>query len=470
MFLNPLEILSLENFDISEINSDKIKKSKKRLISEIKLSDTEDIEINGIKIIASDVDNYVNMLESDNIKFFMLLSQNKELSDFLKGLSSKLFENYTLKPEYNDKDFLNLISKYFKISYQKLLTELIKNKNYNFLKLVLSIKPLVNENEIIDIYTPIKNKVCSIENEINQLINEIEKEDCDIDNIYSSFLKITNSHIFINQLNLSQFNKEIKNYCLTIRKFAIDLFNNHDKDKFSIDIINNLLDINIPDSIKEKLNKDIIEINEIIKRDEKMNLLLPYIEYVMTLDALEEEGIVENKIRNGNKQDLFLLIYKNESFIQKINDLNYIEAQNIREKIVYHLTIISVRIIGTNNNLDHLKLCRDIINNAGQYSISHESKENFNKVKEHINATVNKKDSDCYIATSVYESPYHGNVLILRKFRDEVLKKYIIGRFFIFVYYWIGPKFAKLTDNNILLKLSVRSFLDRICLKIRRII
>lgn len=46
----------------------------------------------------------------------------------------------------------------------------------------------------------------------------------------------------------------------------------------------------------------------------------------------------------------------------------------------------------------------------------------------------------CYIATAVYGSYQHPNVLILRKFRDLYLKERLLGRAFIKIYYYFSPK------------------------------
>jgi len=51
-----------------------------------------------------------------------------------------------------------------------------------------------------------------------------------------------------------------------------------------------------------------------------------------------------------------------------------------------------------------------------------------------------KKKKGCYVATCIYGSYDCSEVWVLRRFRDNTLANMRIGRLFISVYYWIGPK------------------------------
>jgi hypothetical protein len=56
--------------------------------------------------------------------------------------------------------------------------------------------------------------------------------------------------------------------------------------------------------------------------------------------------------------------------------------------------------------------------------------------------------SYCYIATMVYGSYDAPEVKVLRKFRDEKLAPYFVGRIFIVFYYKLSPIFVRLFKNN----------------------
>lgn len=79
-----------------------------------------------------------------------------------------------------------------------------------------------------------------------------------------------------------------------------------------------------------------------------------------------------------------------------------------------------------------------------------------------INSTINS----CYIATMVYGSYEAPEVMTLRNFRDEVLKKYFFGRLFIGLYYLTSPSVVSLTKNspriNGFFKKRLDKFVDRL--------
>ncbi|MBQ8932667.1 MAG: hypothetical protein IJ061_00100 [Lachnospiraceae bacterium] len=73
----------------------------------------------------------------------------------------------------------------------------------------------------------------------------------------------------------------------------------------------------------------------------------------------------------------------------------------------------------------------------------------------------------CYIATCVYGSYDCPEVMTLRRFRDEVLAKYVLGRGFIRVYYFLSPKMVKLFGRTKFFHVFWRGILDRFILHIR---
>jgi len=67
----------------------------------------------------------------------------------------------------------------------------------------------------------------------------------------------------------------------------------------------------------------------------------------------------------------------------------------------------------------------------------------------------------CYIATMAYGNYDHPQVLVLRRFRDEVLANYKLGRKFINAYYYISPKLVDLLKNRQKVKKLIREGLDQ---------
>jgi len=78
------------------------------------------------------------------------------------------------------------------------------------------------------------------------------------------------------------------------------------------------------------------------------------------------------------------------------------------------------------------------------------------------------KVSKCYIATAVYGSYDAPEVLVLRRFRDEVLSKSLPGRAFIRTYYAVSPPAARRLENAGRMNRLIRSLLDKIVQRIDR--
>lgn len=82
----------------------------------------------------------------------------------------------------------------------------------------------------------------------------------------------------------------------------------------------------------------------------------------------------------------------------------------------------------------------------------------------------NKVKNSCYIATMIYGSYDSPKVLVLRIFRDKVLKKSLIGKIFIWLYYFISPKIVKILKNKSRVNKVIKIVLDRLIYRIKRIL
>ena len=70
--------------------------------------------------------------------------------------------------------------------------------------------------------------------------------------------------------------------------------------------------------------------------------------------------------------------------------------------------------------------------------------------------------SGCYIATMVYGDYEHPQVIVLRKFRNDVLLRYFIGKLFVKLYYFISPKIVLVIKNNNTINRIIRKILDNL--------
>src|SRR3989338_7857647 len=68
----------------------------------------------------------------------------------------------------------------------------------------------------------------------------------------------------------------------------------------------------------------------------------------------------------------------------------------------------------------------------------------------------------CFIATAVYNTPDAPQIEILRKFRDKVLLESNIGRFFVQLYYRLGPPIASFVKRYSILRAMTKRVLTLI--------
>lgn len=80
----------------------------------------------------------------------------------------------------------------------------------------------------------------------------------------------------------------------------------------------------------------------------------------------------------------------------------------------------------------------------------------FPKEVERINNQEDKKGG-CFIATAVYESYDAPEVLVLRKFRDEILLNSVLGKLFVKFYYLASPPFSRYLKSTKLLKRFIKN-------------
>jgi len=85
-------------------------------------------------------------------------------------------------------------------------------------------------------------------------------------------------------------------------------------------------------------------------------------------------------------------------------------------------------------------------NTVGKFDMSSSTRSQYKELCTKLRLTPTSP-SGCYIATMVYGSYSAPEVLVLRKFRDEVLQRSWIGRAFIKLYYKYSPSFVEKTRN-----------------------
>ena len=161
---------------------------------------------------------------------------------------------------------------------------------------------------------------------------------------------------------------------------------------------------------------------------------------------------------------------------ERLKSVNYKIRQDIPESGVEYCSACAYGFEGIGNIDD--RVCSKHNVYVGAFDICDcfedwaEVTEEGRKFKAHIQkfAEINSKEikkessqssEGCYIATAVYGGYDQPQVLVLRKFRDEVLKKNFFGRIFISIYYTLSPKVAEKLKNHKRINGKVKDILDK---------
>jgi hypothetical protein len=77
-------------------------------------------------------------------------------------------------------------------------------------------------------------------------------------------------------------------------------------------------------------------------------------------------------------------------------------------------------------------------------------------------------ETECFIATAVLGTPLHPKIDLLRKFRDEWLSSWLIGRVAIWTYYDVSPTIARRVRRSERLRMILQQLIVEPGLKLAR--
>ena len=113
----------------------------------------------------------------------------------------------------------------------------------------------------------------------------------------------------------------------------------------------------------------------------------------------------------------------------------------------------------------------DFLKSVSSFPMKNETRNRYQTNLSTLTRMYNQSNSGgggCYIATMVYGSYEHPQVMILREFRDNFLSKYLIGRCFIKFYYKYSPSWVETMKNMKTVNLFIRFLLNKIILIIKK--
>lgn len=124
------------------------------------------------------------------------------------------------------------------------------------------------------------------------------------------------------------------------------------------------------------------------------------------------------------------------------------------EGIISWLEAIDKNVITALKDFDMNETTREIYSLKNEYY--HELKNDFEKEYSQKN-----KKEGCYIATMVYGDYNNSSVLVLRYYRDNILRKLLFGNQLINIYYSVSPFLVYCLKNNTFANSLIRKILDK---------
>ncbi len=154
--------------------------------------------------------------------------------------------------------------------------------------------------------------------------------------------------------------------------------------------------------------------------------------------------VIKESISNKHRLEISYKDYNGKSSLRQISNVEY---SNEFQK-------------NSSKNNEHISAYCHLRNEKRTFKLNRIEKIRFVESTKNTNWVNNS--SGCYIATMAYGSYEHPQVLILRKFRDDVLLSSFIGKLFVMVYYSISPKFVIVLKNQITINRILRKILDKL--------
>jgi hypothetical protein len=169
IFINPFELLEIDAKNPVLIDSLVLKKAKRRLFAEIDLSENGFLLYKNIEITKSSCEKAIDELEDpDKKEYYAYLTSNKPLNNFLINGELDLFANYKQDGIFKIKEFIEFISPYFTIRFEKSINDAFKSNDLLLFKSILRTQNLIDKNDY-------NNSFRSLTHEIQNRIVEIDE-------------------------------------------------------------------------------------------------------------------------------------------------------------------------------------------------------------------------------------------------------------------------------------------------------
>ena len=418
IYINPIEILKIEDKEVNEIDSNIIKKSKRRLFADIDLSDSGFYEYNGQKLTKSDCERAIEELEDKNkIEFYSHLSTNLELNKFLANGSNEFLNSLKQENIYKLSEFIDFISPYFTVKIDNILLKTFQNKDLELFSSALRAEYLISKNDLNKAYKSLGNEIQQRIEETEKLTKEFKEEETDYteDNIDDVINIIKNRFPseFLNKLPV-YFQSQINKIAASINYLNLQVspWNSYSNTSVTFALSGYLLGLNHESVYSAdfkgnyKIYKERHE--KRIEKEKNAPLLKKWAKILISIQSKVDD--VENETLKSS--DAFSFV-KSSFDLSELNNLPPF-ANEIRTQIGYSIRSMSIASWNKQNNIKNALI---LINYALMIDVNENAKSKFQQDKNELEelekkykgvlvcyfCETNAPDNGCDIYTTIYK-------------------------------------------------------------------
>lgn len=177
-FINPFELLEIDADNPSMIDSLVIKKAKRKLFAEIDLSENGFILYKNIEINKSSCERVIDELEdADKKEYYAYLKSNSLLNNYLVNGELDLFNNFKQDGIFKIKEFVEFISPYFTIRFEKSINDAFKLKDILLFKSILRAQNLIDKKDYNSSFRALAHEIQNRIDEIDELTKDFKNGD-----------------------------------------------------------------------------------------------------------------------------------------------------------------------------------------------------------------------------------------------------------------------------------------------------
>lgn len=270
-YISPIAILGLQPESVEELTDASIRNASKRLMADIELSESQEIEYNGTKLNKSDIHNLINGFSIPSGKeFHFIIFQNKDLLSFLE---TGLMDSDLTDICGHNRNFLSFLSPYLAGAFSLQYAQSIENWDAKKIELLNAISPCIQPADLETAYAKAERTLILLSEEIDAISERVSDSD-DINLIYEEIISLLGKATEFNLGILPNvFDNELDEVSLSLRSVGISLHNDGDMTKEATKIAHIAFRFARSPSVKEKLEKDLRTLRELgvkaAERDKK---------------------------------------------------------------------------------------------------------------------------------------------------------------------------------------------------------